>query len=110
VANLAIAMAELGHPTLVIDGEIRKPGMHHVFRVKPQPGLTDVLHGAAGHHPEPAGHQLPWREATVGAAGHSSHEHDRALQTSHNGFDIYLQKTFVPNLSVVASGGAPFDN
>lgn len=46
-ANLAVAMAYEGnHKILLIDAELRKPGIHRLLGLKLQPGLADVLsHG-----------------------------------------------------------------
>ncbi|MEO8464663.1 MAG: CpsD/CapB family tyrosine-protein kinase [Gammaproteobacteria bacterium] len=42
-ANLAIAMAQLGEPTLVIDANLRAPRQHELFGLKPAFGLSDLL-------------------------------------------------------------------
>jgi chain length determinant protein tyrosine kinase EpsG len=42
-ANLAIAMAQLGEPTLVIDANLRTPRQHELFGLKPVFGLSDLL-------------------------------------------------------------------
>ncbi len=41
--NLARAMAELSWRTLLVDGDMRAPTVHHHFRSKDHCGLTDVL-------------------------------------------------------------------
>lgn len=48
-ANLAIAFAEQGLRTLLIDADLRKPSVHRVFgkRVDDLPGLADLLVGNA---------------------------------------------------------------
>ncbi len=46
-ANLALACAEAGQPTLLIDGDARRGGLHRVMHRKRKPGLTDCLAGAA---------------------------------------------------------------
>lgn len=43
-ANLAIAMAQQGHNVLLIDGDLRRPTQHHLFNLKREPGLADLLH------------------------------------------------------------------
>jgi len=47
-SNLALAFAELGRSTLVIDGDIRRGTMHSLFACDRRPGLTDYLSGEAG--------------------------------------------------------------
>jgi len=45
VSNLAIAMAQAGQLTLVIDADFRKPMQHEIFEVPLRPGLSDLLGG-----------------------------------------------------------------
>ncbi|CAN5548425.1 hypothetical protein BH24GEM3_BH24GEM3_23060 [soil metagenome] len=44
-SNLALAFADLGYRTLLIDGDIRKGGLHRLFERIRRPGLTDFLAG-----------------------------------------------------------------
>ncbi len=46
-ANLAVALAQGGQHTLLIDGDLRRPLMHQAFGIVQEPGLTDVLVGRA---------------------------------------------------------------
>lgn len=47
-ANLAMALADGGYRTVLIDGDIRRGALHSVFAPTPQtPGLTDYLAGDA---------------------------------------------------------------
>ncbi|HEY4085419.1 MAG TPA: polysaccharide biosynthesis tyrosine autokinase [Bryobacteraceae bacterium] len=49
-AHLAIAHAEQGHKTLLIDGDMRRPSMHKLFGVENVAGLSKVLeHGIDWH-------------------------------------------------------------
>ncbi len=43
--GLAIAFAQLGKPTVIIDGDLRKPSLHKVFRLRVKRGLTHYLIG-----------------------------------------------------------------
>ncbi len=43
VANLAIALAEIGQKVLVIDADMRRPRLHDLFEVPLSPGLSDCL-------------------------------------------------------------------
>ena len=43
VANLAIALAEGGRRVIVIDADLRRPGLHTLFGVDGQEGLATVL-------------------------------------------------------------------
>jgi tyrosine-protein kinase Etk/Wzc len=44
-ANLALAYAEAGFRTLLIDGDARRGALHRALRVSRKPGLTDTLAG-----------------------------------------------------------------
>lgn len=46
-ANLALALAEGGHRTLLIDGDARRGQQHRRFKTNRQPGLVDLLTGKA---------------------------------------------------------------
>ena len=42
-ANLAVAFAQAGRPTLLVDADLRKPGVHGVFQLPNEQGLTTLL-------------------------------------------------------------------
>ncbi len=42
-ANLAVAFAQDGRSTILVDADLRRPGVHAMFRVPASPGLTNVL-------------------------------------------------------------------
>ena len=46
-SNLAIAFADAGYNTLLIDGDLRRGGLHRVLNGTRTPGLTDYLGGTA---------------------------------------------------------------
>lgn len=46
-ANLAVSFAQLGHRTLLIDGDMRSPKQHRLFNVPETIGLSSVLTGRA---------------------------------------------------------------
>jgi capsular exopolysaccharide synthesis family protein len=48
-ANLAVSFAQAGKKTIVIDADLRKPGMTALMGLKGQPGVADVLYGS--EHP-----------------------------------------------------------
>ncbi|RMH69907.1 MAG: polysaccharide biosynthesis tyrosine autokinase [Gemmatimonadetes bacterium] len=77
-ANLAITTAQVGRKTLLIDGDLRKPVIHHLFEAPSEPGLTDVLLG-----------RYTWQEVI-----HS---------TSVPGLDIICSGTQPPNPSELLS-------
>lgn len=43
VSNLAIPMVQTGQRILLIDGNLRKPAIHHAFRLSNQVGLASLL-------------------------------------------------------------------
>lgn len=42
-ANLAAVFAQAGHATLLVDADLRKPGVHRMFDLPNDRGLTDLL-------------------------------------------------------------------
>ena len=46
-SNLALAFADAGHRTLLIDGDIRRGTLHRVLNASRKPGLIDYLSGQA---------------------------------------------------------------
>jgi receptor protein-tyrosine kinase len=42
-ASLAVALAQLDQPTLLVDANLRQPTLHQVFALPREPGLADVL-------------------------------------------------------------------
>jgi tyrosine-protein kinase Etk/Wzc len=51
VSNLAIAIANMGVRTLLIDCDLRKPNLHNIFEADRDPGLTSAIMG-----------EKPWRD------------------------------------------------
>jgi capsular exopolysaccharide synthesis family protein len=47
VSNLALAFADAGHRTILIDGDVRRGELHRALGVVRKPGLTDYLNGQA---------------------------------------------------------------
>ena len=45
VSNIAIALAEINRPVLVIDADMRKPRLHEIFGIPNTWGLSDLLAG-----------------------------------------------------------------
>src|SRR5437667_4224793 len=48
-ANLALTLADGGHRTLLVDGDLRRGVLHRRVKASRRPGLADVLLGATGH-------------------------------------------------------------
>jgi capsular exopolysaccharide synthesis family protein len=46
-SNLALTLADGGHRTLLVDGDLRRGLVHRRFKLNRQPGLVDHLRGAA---------------------------------------------------------------
>jgi capsular exopolysaccharide synthesis family protein len=46
-SNLAIVLAQLGRPVLIVDADLRKPSLHQVFGTSNQLGLVSHLTGTA---------------------------------------------------------------
>ena len=47
VVNLAVVMAQLNRKVLIIDGDLRKPRQHQIFKTSNQVGLVNYLTGTA---------------------------------------------------------------
>jgi capsular exopolysaccharide synthesis family protein len=45
VVNLSLSLAQAGERVLLIDADLRRPTVHHIFGLKRQPGLTDYIVG-----------------------------------------------------------------
>ncbi len=52
VSNLGIAYAELKKRVLLIDGDVRNPGLHKILGLKNDLGLTTLLDAGEAHKPE----------------------------------------------------------
>lgn len=57
-AHLAIANADRGKKTLLVDGDLRRPSMHSKFGLTPREGLSNVLTG-----------ELAWRDVILPIEG-----------------------------------------
>ena len=60
-AELALAFAQLGKPTLLVDADLRRPGLHRLFNADNANGLSQALagHDAQSHvHPVDGAPQL----------------------------------------------------
>jgi capsular exopolysaccharide synthesis family protein len=49
-SNLACALAQSDQRTLIIDGDMRRPRVHEVFKAPQEPGLSNVLVGTSELH------------------------------------------------------------
>ena len=47
IVSLAVSFAGLGRKVLIIDADMRRPRMHHIFEVPKEFGLSSVLKGAS---------------------------------------------------------------
>ena len=43
LANLAVVMAQAGQRVVVVDADLRRPSQHILFRLRPSPGLSNLL-------------------------------------------------------------------
>jgi capsular exopolysaccharide synthesis family protein len=56
--HLAIANADRGKKTLIVDGDLRRPSVHAEFGLTPREGLSNVLTG-----------ELPWQDVVLPVEG-----------------------------------------
>jgi len=43
ISNLATAYAQMGKKTLLVDADLRRPVIHHIFNCEREPGFTDLF-------------------------------------------------------------------
>ena len=43
LANLAVTIAQAGKRVIVVDCDLRRPSLHHIFNAKNAPGFTDMM-------------------------------------------------------------------
>jgi capsular exopolysaccharide synthesis family protein len=51
-ANLAVSMAQQKEKVLLIDANLRNPGLHSIFNIQNSSGLTDILTGRTNFYDE----------------------------------------------------------
>lgn len=49
VGNLAVTFAQTGKRVLIVDCDLRKPNLHHLFGLEPKPGLSELLFKLGQH-------------------------------------------------------------
>jgi len=87
ISNLSIAMAQGGLRTLLIDADMRRAVIHHVFGMKNEPGLSNVLRGT-----------IDSKDAIRTFTD---------ILTSEIGFDEALKIPGLDNLNILVSGSLP---
>jgi capsular exopolysaccharide synthesis family protein len=63
-ANLAITVAKLGIQTILIDGDVRRPTVHQLFKIPKTPGLSDLVSRAMEVKADPS-EFLPFLNSVV---------------------------------------------
>ncbi|OLC05693.1 MAG: hypothetical protein AUH42_07070 [Gemmatimonadetes bacterium 13_1_40CM_70_11] len=96
-ANLALAFADVGYRTLLIDGDVRLGALHHAVRAQRRPGLTDVLANRAT--PDQAVQRTEHRQLWFIGAGSRMHRGPellcsagvpRLITAMRGGYDVIL--------------------
>jgi capsular exopolysaccharide synthesis family protein len=77
-ANLAIALAQVQHRVLLVDGDLYEPGRHPVFAAPGAPGLAEVLQG---QDTEPLLRQGPVDNLYVLPAGNAPDDAAQLVET-----------------------------
>jgi len=76
-AHLAIANADRGKKTLLVDGDLRRPSLHAKFALTPDHGLSNVLTG-----------DLSWHDAVIPIEGQPNLDFLPAGLGSHRAADL----------------------
>jgi len=76
-AHLAIANADRGKKTLLVDGDLRRPSIHTKFGMTPREGLSNVLTG-----------ELPWQDVVMSVEGRPNLSILPAGPGSHRAADL----------------------
>jgi capsular exopolysaccharide synthesis family protein len=76
-AHLAIANADRGKKTLLVDGDLRRPSLHAKFALTPNQGLSNVLTG-----------DLSWHDAVIPIEGQPNLDFLPAGLGSHRAADL----------------------
>jgi len=89
LANLAVVMAQSGRKVIIVDTDFRRPTQHRIFNLSNRVGLTDLI--------------LKKISATAPDLDNS----DDPLNEAFDDLGRYIQKTEVPNLSLLSTGQLP---
>jgi capsular exopolysaccharide synthesis family protein len=76
-AHLALANADRGKKTLLVDGDLRRPSLHSKFGINPREGLSNVLTG-----------ELPWQDVVLPIEGRPNLSLLPAGPGSHRAADL----------------------
>ncbi len=85
VCNYALAAAESGLRTLLVDADLRRPSLYKLFGLPRQPGLVELTRN-----------QLPWRSVLRGTTD---------FLLAHTGVEKVLGMPGIENLRIITSGG-----
>jgi non-specific protein-tyrosine kinase len=98
-SNLAIAYAQAGDRVLLVDADLRRPGLHAIFGAERAPGLVDLLLDAAQQQdPRPSQIQEAGAPAQQGLRGTSA-----LAVEERRGLDAIVE-TAIENLWLLPSG------
>ncbi|HUV70440.1 MAG TPA: polysaccharide biosynthesis tyrosine autokinase [Terracidiphilus sp.] len=76
-AHLAIANADRGKKTLLVDADLRRPSLHSKFGINPREGLSNVLTG-----------EMPWQDVVLPIEGRPNLSLLPAGPSSHRAADL----------------------
>ncbi len=109
LSNLAISLAKLGHKTLVLDSEVRRPVQHTAFDVTRGPGLSEVLL-SDGRNAVNDEDRENWLTPGTGKKQPPKNPIDRLSDGAPKHLDELLQENVRPvrikNLQILTSGDA----
>jgi non-specific protein-tyrosine kinase len=97
--NLAIAYAQAGERVLLIDADLRRPGVHNIFGIARQPGLVDALLDGTGLHKT-----APGGEPALAVASGSSAPGASAVAQPSAAAIAGITRSSVDNLYILPAG------
>lgn len=89
VINLAITFGQMGKKVLIVEADMRRPAIHHIFGLKKEPGLSEII----------------IENTTLEDATRTLSD----LVLGGFGLEEFLTAPGLDNLHIITSGGIPFN-
>ncbi len=108
-ANLAVATAQMGLQTLLIDADLRRPTINKIFNLNREPGLADILShyyqkGMGGNGEEDVAMEEGFADRQTSVRAKKAIQHMASLDMAIN---ATVHKTNIERLHVLTCGVLP---